>query len=98
MISHILPSHPVHDLWANRVRGPESDQQAVEVMPFSAIRFHDLVFEDWVDGDTFKLGFNGLEGNSDPPSAWTSPPKRQVFEFCGLGEVEQWYSYVRERW
>jgi hypothetical protein len=43
-----------------------------------------------MDNDLLKiLGFNGPEGHGDPLDVWPSPPKPDIFEFGGLGEVKR---------
>ena len=106
LIFQILPSlvRVVHDLWANRVCSPESDQQVVKVLPFLMIRPIDHFSEGegtQLDGDPLKFfRSNGLERHGDPPHARPSPPKHQILEFCGLGEVKERLPkrvYVHER-
>ena len=57
---------------------------------------------DRVDGDMFKaFGFDIPEYQDDPLDHGPLPPKLQIFEFCGLGEVNARCpkrAYIREEW
>ena len=94
MISHILPSLVrVHEARTNRMRGPESDQQAVQIQPFLTNHFLDRVFGGnsvQADGDPSKVfGLNGLERRDDRVNPRSSTQKHQTFEFRGLGEIKE---------
>ena len=70
-------------------------------MPFLINRIFNREVGGWLEGDILKgIGFDGSERRGDPLDAQQSPPKRQIFEFCGLREVEERRprrSYVGER-
>ena len=94
IISHI-PSRPhlIRDLRTDRMGGPESDQQAVQVMPLvtdqslEPVRLGAVV---GLQGDLLKvLGFDGLERFGDPPHARLRAQKLQSFEFRSRGEVNR---------
>jgi len=91
MISEIPLVHLIDDLYTTRMRGPELDQQAVEILPFLEKRVLNRVGGGWVDGNMLKgFRFHGLERCGDHPrDVQRSPPKRQMFEFCSLGEVKE---------
>jgi len=60
----------MHDLWANRTRGPQLEQQVVEILPFPINLFLNLSYggsrQD--NGDPLEVfGFGGSEHCDDPP-------------------------------
>ena len=92
MIFHILPSlnRLIHDLRMNQTRNPELDQRAVEILPPFLVNCLNRVRK----GNGIGLHGEIVEGSwvrwsGAPPQAWSCPQKRQVFEFCGCGEVKR---------
>jgi len=72
MISHFLPFlvPPIQEPRADRMRSPELDQQAVEVLPFLTNRCACEGGSVRVDGDLLEaFGLDGLERHDDPLEA-----------------------------
>ena len=81
----------ISELWADRTRGPQPDQQMVKDLPFQAGLFVYLAKRDdgvEVDGDLPKvLGPGSLEHCVDPTDIQIVESKLHTFELRGLVEV-----------
>jgi hypothetical protein len=91
-----------YELWANRTRLPELDQETIEFQPL--LKFHfwgspDLgggpgegKVERYMNCDLLKvpvLGCDGLECNGNPFDPPRSGPKNHTFQFCRFREVDR---------